>query len=138
MFDAPASASRLLCSVARAGRHLRVVTIMELFVGNLPLAITVLELRQVLGPGAADARYQLVQRCDAQGSVHCFARVQVPSDAEAQRVIAELQVAGSLGGRKLAVRRYRERNAFRDRRARWRTQPWHGEERRREDRRTGS
>ncbi len=111
---------------------------MELFVGNLPPAITVLELRQVLGPGAAEARYQLVQRCDARGLVHCFARVQVPSDVEARRVIAELQEAGSLAGRKLAVRRYQERNAFRDRRARWRTQPWHGEERRREDRRSGS
>lgn len=120
-----------------AWRH-EAVTPMELFVGNLPLTITVLELRQVLGPCANEARFQLLQRSDAQGAVQCFARVHVPSDGEARRVIAELQKAGSLGGRKLEVRRYQERNAFRDRRARWQTQPWHGEERRQEDRRTSS
>lgn len=110
---------------------------MELFVGNLPPTATVLDVRQLLGPCANNARFQLVQRCDAAGAVHCFARVHVPSDADARRVITELQDAGTYAGRQLEVRRFQERNAYRDRRAPWwQAQPWHGEERRRGDRRS--
>lgn len=112
---------------------------MELFIGNLPPSATVLDLRQLLGPCANEARYQLIQRSDADGVVHCFARVRVPSDAEAGRVIAELQDAGTFSGRQLEVRRFQERNAFKDRRAPWwRAQPWEGVERRRTDRRSSN
>lgn len=112
---------------------------MELYIGNLPPSATVLELRQLLGPCANEARYQLVQRSDAAGAVHCFARVRVPSDAEARQVMAELQHAGTFAGRQLEIRRFQERNAFNDRRAPWwRAEPWQGVERRRGDRRTSS
>ena len=112
---------------------------MELFIGNLPPSATVLELRQLLGPCANQARYQLIQRSDADGVVHCFARVQVPSDVEARLVVAELQDAGTFSGRHLEVRRFRERNTFNDRRAPWwRAEPWEGVERRRGDRRSSS
>ena len=109
---------------------------MELFIGNLPPTATVLDLRQLLGPCANEACFHLVQRSDADGVVHCFARVQVPSDAEARRVVEELQDAGTFSGRQLEVRRFQERFAFKDRRApSWQAQPWHGEERRLGDRR---
>lgn len=110
---------------------------MELFVGNLPPNVTALDLRQLLGPCTKESRLQLLQRCDPDGVVHCFARVQVPSNDEAQRVMTELQAAGVFCGRRLEVRPFQERNAFNDRRAAWwRSQPWPGEERRRGDRRS--
>lgn len=111
---------------------------MDIFVGNLPLSVTVVELRRLFGKAGATARYRIVQKQYADGTTRCYGRAMIEPDESARILIGSLDRA-LLHGRPLEVRRFVQRNLANERRApMWRGRPWHGLDRRKGERRNGA
>lgn len=108
---------------------------MEIFVGNVPIDANVVDLLRLFGNRAAAARCRVVQKRCADGTTCCYGRAAIEPERLAQRLTAELDGL-ALGGRLLQVRRFRQRNRCKERRAPpWRGQPWFGVDRSKSERR---
>ena len=80
----------------------------RLYVGNLSYDTTELELRDVFGKFGTVADAKVVMDCET-GRPRGFAFVEMSSDQEAQKAIAELN-GRELGGRALNVNEAQERS----------------------------
>ncbi len=110
---------------------------MDIFIGNLPLSISALELRRLFGDAGSQARFRLFQKRYPDGAVCCYGRAKIGHESLACQIIEHLSER-RLAGRRLEVRRYVERSPLNERRApMWRGKPWIGLDRRKAERRNG-
>lgn len=107
---------------------------MELFVGNLPLDVSLSQLEAFFGRLAKNAEFQLI-RLEKDERELVYAHVIMPSDRAAGKAIKKLN-GKLLGGHHAIVREYMYRAGNNDRRAlNWRLKPWQNSERRTTERR---
>jgi len=110
---------------------------MDIFIGNLPLSISALELRRLFGEAGSQARFRLFQKRYPDGAVCCYGRAKIDHAPLAGEIIEQLRDR-QLSGRRLEVRRFVERSPLNERRApMWRGIPWVGLDRRKTERRNG-
>ena len=108
---------------------------MEIFIGNLPLDTSAIDLRKLLGNSGIKPRYRIFRKTLRDGTVKCYGQAAIEPDQVALELIERLNNT-ELRGHILNVRIYRERQHTNDRRARlWHGVPWNGLDRRKQDRR---
>ena len=108
---------------------------MEIFIGNLPMNASVVELRRLFGEAGRNARFRLYKKLYPDGAISCFGQADVEPERAAQSLLMRLNAA-QLQGQSLEVRLLIERSYSNERRAPWwMGRPWDSVERRRVDRR---
>ncbi len=108
---------------------------MDIFIGNLPLDTSAIELRKLLGNIGKKPRYRIHKKVLKDGVVKCFGQVAVEPKDVACALIEKLN-GTLLRGYYLTARHFIERQYTNDRRAPlWSGTPWNGLDRRKSDRR---
>ncbi len=107
---------------------------MEIFVGNLPMKTSVLELRKLVGR-LGNARYKVIQRTNKLGRSYCYGHVIISNSKQGDAVISRLNGMNYLGSQ-LYVRPLFDRSEYNERRS-WKSylNNRHGVNRRKADRR---
>jgi len=107
---------------------------MEIYIGNLPENISVLELRRLFGD-VGKSRFRLYNRKARSGQTHCFGHAIIEEISPEENVIDRLH-GQVLHGCELVARPFVHRNDNNDRRTHYRfTKPWLGVNRRHNERR---
>ena len=108
---------------------------MEIFIGNLPLDTSVVDLRRLFGDAGSRARYRIYKKTLRDGTVKCYGQAIVEPDDVADSLIGRLNNS-VLQENCLEVRPYKQRSHVNDRRGPlWSGVPWTGLDRRKADRR---
>lgn len=108
---------------------------MEIHIGNLPPQATVADLNKLFGFPANPSVCRVFKKQGRDGRVFHYGLASIRPDAAAQRLIERYRDA-LLRGTRLVVREFHPRRIGNERRALdWRTKPWHGPERRKDERR---
>ncbi len=107
---------------------------MQLFIGNLPLDVSTIELARLFA-GFRHSGFHIEHKRLADGREICYAVVRMASERVAQKAIRRLAGRPTPSGQTLIVREYRCRNSANDRRTPHNSH-WGGPERRRYERRT--
>jgi RNA recognition motif-containing protein len=89
---------------------------MDIFIGNLPLETSVVELRKLLGEAGANARFTLFRKMYPDGGVSCFGQAEVEPDAVAEEALRHMRNA-VFRDQKVEVRPLVERSYINDRRS---------------------
>ena len=108
---------------------------MEIFIGNLPLNASVVDLRKLFGKINNGARFRIYKSRQRDGSSKVYGHAVVESETFAFDLMTKYD--GSLiRDSRIQVRAYRQRSVNNDRRAPlWTGLPWSGLDRRHTERR---
>ena len=108
---------------------------MDIYIGNLPLNASVMDLRNLIGRSIDNARYRIVHKTLGNGTSCCYGQITLARGIKGEHVLREIQGI-MLDGNALEIREYIHRNYVADRREPyWRGKPWHGLDRRKSERR---
>ena len=108
---------------------------MDIFVGNLSPRTTVSDLVALFKSFSSATRFQIFDKQYDDGSRSRYAVATIDSDKLAEKAIKKLN-GQELNGQRIALREFLHRSYGNERRAiGWRDKPWHGVERRANERR---
>ncbi len=108
---------------------------MDIYIGNLPLDTSVMDLRNLIGRHVENARYRIVHKTLSDGSSCCYGQISLSRDTNGEQILRDIQ-GMELDGRVLEIREFIHRNHVADRREPfWRGRPWQGLDRRKAERR---
>ena len=108
---------------------------MDIFIGNLPLDTSAVDLRKLLGSTGINIRYRIYRKTLKEGAVKCYGHAVVEPDELALALIQQLSDT-VLQDYKIEIRPLAERSHANDRRGPlWSGAPWMGLDRRKADRR---
>jgi RNA recognition motif-containing protein len=111
---------------------------MDVYVGNIPDTIKVIDLERLLRPLDRQVQIRLHHHNGKQGPAACYCVCTFSTERLARKAIKKLD-GYLLFGRALSVREFLYRSYSNERRALgWRNRPWDGVERRSGERRMGT